>query len=125
MNETLRSDGAAREFVRRQVGCGSLILDTQLDLGHQQRALNRRSKARHEEGVIAARVGERHRSACIAAEAIGHQPFKAGGAVPIPASLSAEDQKRDPQFRTWNRALANNITTLKISTTPSPKTCDD
>jgi len=98
VDEALRADRAAGEFICREIGLLSQVLDAKIDFGDQQRALHGRSKARHEKRVVAARVGKRHGAAGVAADGIGHQPLIAGGAVPIPASLSAEDQKRDLQF---------------------------
>ena len=66
-----------------------------IELGHQQRALHGRRQARHEKSVVAARIGQRHGAARIAAQAIGHQPLIAGGAFPIAADLTAERQIRD------------------------------
>jgi hypothetical protein len=54
--------------------------------------LHGRRETRHEEGVITARVGKRHRTACVAAQAIRHQPLIAGSAVPVTADLSAQRQ---------------------------------
>jgi len=45
--------------------------------------------------MVTARIGERHGSARVAADAIGHQPFIGGGAFPIAADLAPECQIRD------------------------------
>ena len=95
MDEALGTDRAAGEFIGSQVGLETQVLDAQIELGHQQRALHGRRQARHEKSVVAARIGQRHGAARIAAQAIGHQPLIAGGAFPIAADLTAERQIRD------------------------------
>ena len=41
VHEALAADGAAREFIRGQVGLEAQVARAQLDLRHQQRALHR------------------------------------------------------------------------------------
>ena len=92
MDETLWADRAVGEFVRKQVSLAAKVLDAQIDLGDEQRALHGRLETRHEKSVVAARIGERHRAAGVAAQAVRHEPFVAGGAVPVAADLAAECQ---------------------------------
>ena len=92
VNEALRIDGAAGELIRRQRIPLAQVLGDEVDLRHHQGALDRRIEARHQEGVVAAGVGERDGAAGIAAQAVGRQPLTAGGALPVAASIAAQGQ---------------------------------
>jgi hypothetical protein len=113
MHKALRTDRTAGEFIGGQICLGAQVLHAEVDLGDQQRALHGRGQARHEKSVVAARIGKRHRSAGVAAQAIGHQPLVAGGAFPRAADLAAERQMRDlfiktPCFRACRIPVCSN-----------------
>src|SRR3984957_3080754 len=92
MYEALWTDRAVGEFVRKQIGLAAKVFDAQIDLGDEQRALHGRLETGHEKSVVAAGIGKRHRAAGVATQAVRHEPFVTGGAVPVAADLAAECQ---------------------------------
>jgi len=94
VREALGGDRAIGELVGTELGVAAQILHADVDFRDQQCARHRRRQTRHEERVVAARIGARDGAARVASQSVGHQPFVADGLVPIAASLTPENQKR-------------------------------
>ena len=95
MHESAGIDRAAGEFVGKEWIEPSLIFDGYVDFGDQQGTFDGRLETRQQEPVVAPGIGAGHRAACVAAQAVGRQPFPAAGVAPVAADSATEDQVRD------------------------------